>query len=60
LRQKKRYQKKNSRLHFRCYSGTAIRRRGSNSLRSNRSPLTCVWQHLRLRTYSEVGRPCGV
>ena len=32
LRQKKRYQKKNSRLHFRGYSDTAIAGRGSNSL----------------------------
>ena len=39
LRQKKRYQKKNSRLHFRGYSDTAIAGRGSNSLRSNNSPL---------------------
>ena len=38
LRQKKRYQKKNSRLHFRGYSDTAIAGRGSNSLRSNNRP----------------------
>jgi len=43
-----------------CTSGTASRRRDSNSLHSNRSPLTYVWQHLRLRTYSEAGRPCGI
>ena len=24
------------------------------------SPLTCAWQRLRLRTYSEAGKPCGV
>ena len=39
LRQKKRYQKKNSRLHFRGYSDTAIAGRGSNSLRSDNRPL---------------------
>ena len=39
LMQKKRYQKKKSRLHFRGYSDTAIRSRGSNSLRSNNRPL---------------------
>ena len=40
--------KKGHGLRLRCYSDTAMRRRGSNSLRSNKSPLTCAWQYLRL------------
>ena len=41
-RKKKIPKRKGPRLRLRCYSDTAIRRRGSNSLRSNRSPLTCA------------------
>ena len=58
-RKKKIPKRKGPRLRLRCYSGTAIRRRGSNSLRSDRSPLTCAGQCLRLRTYAYAGELRG-
>ena len=54
-RKKKIPKRKGPRLRLRCYSDTVRRRRGSNSLRSDRSPLTCAWQCLRLRTCAYAG-----
>ena len=54
-RKKKIPKRKGPRLRLRCYSDTVIRRRGSNSLRSDRSPLTCASQCLRLRTCAYAG-----